>query len=48
VAICEDEAGLPCCREIVAPVIVGALLTVNVKVAVVVAPQLSVAVTVTV
>jgi len=51
VAICETEAGLPCCREIVAPVMVGGLLaalTVRVKLAVEVAPQLSVAVTVTV
>ena len=48
VAICEFADGLPCCRDKVAPVIVGIALTVNWEVVVVVAPQLSVAVTVTV
>ena len=46
-AIGDDEAAEPCWREVVAPVIVGGLLTFRVKVAVEVAPQLSVAVTVT-
>ena len=49
VAIWELVAALPCCRVSgPAAVIVGGALTVNVKVALVVAPQLSVVVTVTV
>ena len=48
VAICEFEAALPCWRLMVVPLMVGTALTFRVKVFVLVLPQLSVAVTVTV